>query len=152
MADAIVRYELICDFDGKGARSGVDQQKQDETTTQNNQLINRTKRFFKQTVIMGEAVAVAKWQVSLVGRNMGSSLAQEKIDAGIQIGTTIATLAYATATGGPLAGLAVASAVGIKMMKDVEQYNYNARWENIELNLSRERLGTNAAINRSRNV
>ena len=83
---------------------------------------------------------------------MGSSLVQEKIDAAMSIATQGIGIATAFVAGGPVAGIAATAMAGMNLIKQVEQYNYNARWENIGLNLSRERLGSSAAVNRSRNV
>lgn len=121
-------------------------------STENNTTTNQIWSFFKKTVVMGVGVQAVQWQISLIGRNQGSSLMQEKINAGMQIGAMAAGVGAAAITGGPVGAAAAVSAIGLKLIKDQEQYAYNARWENINLALSRERLGTSAAMNRSRNV
>ena len=95
------------------------------------------------------------WQASLVGRNTGSSLVQEKINFGMQIaGQTLTEggmLMGGIATGNPLLVLGGAvSAVNtvIGYAKEREQFNYDRRWESIGLTYARERAG--ASYNRSR--
>lgn len=105
------------------------------------------------------AASVAKdifaWQISLVGRNTGNALVQQKIDAGMQIagqaigigGTFIAGLI----TGNPLllvGAIAGAAKIGIGYAREQEQLNYERRWENIGIALATERAG--ASLNRSR--
>ncbi|MBR2334438.1 MAG: hypothetical protein IKA59_03755 [Clostridia bacterium] len=93
-----------------------------------------------------------KWQLSLVGRNQGNSLTQEKINSAMSIAGQVGGIVAGFATGGPLGGALAIAGVGLSYAKDVEQYNYEAKWENVGLSLARERAGTSSAVNRSRNV
>lgn len=105
------------------------------------------------------AASVAKdifaWQISLVGRNTGNALVQQKINAGMQIaGQAIGVggaLIAGIATGNPLliiGAVAGAAKIGIGYAREQEQLNYERRWENIGIALATERAG--ASLNRSR--
>ena len=146
------RYVLEVDFkspDKKTESEVADKENEDKLATSTSQDI---RTFFKKAGVAAVGAATFKWQLSLVGRNVGSSLVQEKIDAGMQLASMAIGVGTAFAVGGVLGGVAAMSMVGLNLIKDVEQYQYNANWENIGLSLSRERLGSSAAINRSRNV
>ena len=148
------RYSCVLDFgETNDTPKKTEEEKAAEEEAKFEQdLSKQTKALFKRVVI-GTAIAeTIQWQVSLIGRNQGSSLMQEKINAGLQIAGTVGAIGIAFAKGGVVAGTAALAGVAIKLGKDIEQYNYNARWENIGLSLSRERLGSSAAVNRSRNV
>ena len=93
-----------------------------------------------------------KWQLSLVGRNQGNALTQEKINSAMTLAGQVGGIAAGFAAGGPLGGVLAIAGVGLSYVKDIEQYSYEAKWENIGLSLSRERAGTSSAVNRSRNV
>ena len=151
------RYSCVLDFGETNdttpqRKKRAAEREEEEQQKFSQSLSQETKAFFK-TVAIGTVVAqTAQWQVSLVGRNQGSSLVQEKINAGLQIAGTIGAIGIAFAKGGIIGGTAAVAGLGIKFVKDIEQYDYNARWENIGLSLARERLGSSAAVNRSRNV
>lgn len=150
------QYSCVLDFgdtnDSVEKKKGKKNAAETEQEKLDGKIAKDTQKFFKTVIVGTVVVGTAKWQASLVGRNMGSSLVQEKIDAGLQIATTVGGFVAAAATGNYVAAAAIAVGTGLNMIKQVEQYNYNARWENINLSLSRERLGSSAAINRSRNV
>jgi len=150
------RYSCVLDFgetnDEPRKKKSEEEKAAEEEAKFEQSLAKQTKSFFKKVVVGTVVAETVQWQVSLIGRNQGSSLMQEKINAGIQIATTVGAIGIAFAKGGVFAGTAALAGVGIKLAKDVEQYQYNARWENIGLSLSRERLGSSAAVNRSRNV
>ena len=149
-------YEIYIHTGGNSLKGSENKKSADptaqEVTTEDNTATNQIWSFFKKTIVMGVAAQTVKWQVSLVGRNHGSALMQEKINAGLQIAGTIGAIGIAFAKGGIIGGTAAVAGLGIKFVKDIEQYDYNARWENIGLSLARERLGSSAAVNRSRNV
>lgn len=98
------------------------------------------------------AVAVAKqmfqWQTSLVGRYTGSSLAQQKTNAAMNMLGEVAGVGAAFATGGVVGAAAAAGAIAFSYITDAEQRLYEKRWENIGLVYARERAG--ASMNRSR--
>lgn len=109
----------------------------------------------KAVKAVGASALVAgafKWQLSLVGRNQGNSLTQEKINGAMSIAGQIGGIATGFAVGGPLGGVLAIAGVGLSYVKDIEQYNYEAKWEKVGLSLSRERAGSSSAFNRSRNV
>ena len=149
-------YSLIIDFgDTNDEVNKKKPKKTEEEKAQeklDGQIAKDTQKFFKTVVVGTVLVGTAKWQASLVGRNMGSSLVQDKINAGLQIATTVGAFTAAVATQNYVAAAAIAVGTGMNMIKQTEQYNYEAKWENIGNALSRERLGSSAAINRSRNV
>lgn len=99
--------------------------------------------------------SIFSWQISLVGRNTGNSLLQEKINNGMKIAGQVAGvlggLAVGIGTANPaliIGSLAGAVGIGIGYAKEAEQLNYERRWENIGIALSTERAG--ASLNRSR--
>lgn len=105
------------------------------------------------------ATSVAKhifqWQVGLVGRNMGNSLVQEKINYGMQlagqIGSSVGVFGLGAALGNPLMMIAgVTSGINtlINYAQQREQFNYERTWESRELVYARERAGM--SYNRSR--
>lgn len=98
---------------------------------------------------------IFQWQVSLVGRDMGSSLMQQKIDTGMQIAsqaiTTAGLFIGGLATGNPLLLLGAATSAITTMIgyaKQQEQFSHDRSWENRSLVYARERAG--ASYNRSR--
>lgn len=104
---------------------------------------------------LGASALVAgafKWQLSLVGRNQGASIVQEKINSAMSVAGMLGGIGAGFAAGGAIGGMLAIAGVGLSLAKDIEQYNYNARWENIGLSLAKERAGSSSAVNRSRNV
>lgn len=160
MPDGTVVYQLYVNFNGgSGGKSTVDEAVDRQTQkfnnslgTENTAIARQTQSFFTKTLAVGVGAEIAQWRVSLIGRNTGSSLAQEKINATMQIGATLIGIGTAFVKGGPVAGIAASLMVGTKLIKDEEQYRYEAQWEGINRSIANERLGTSAAINRSRNV
>ena len=105
------------------------------------------------------ATSVAKnifqWQVGLVGRNMGNSLVQEKINYGMQlagqIGSSVGMFGLGAALGNPLMMIAgVTSGINtlIGYAQQREQFNYDRNMENVSRALLMERAGP--SFNRSR--
>lgn len=88
------------------------------------------------------------WQLSLVGRDTGNTDLQQKIDAAMSIGGQAMGVAFAFGVGGPAAGAMAMAAVGLSYLQQIEQYNYNRRWEGYELAETRRRAGP--SFNRSR--
>lgn len=163
MPDGTVIYQLYVNFNGgSGGKSTVDEAVDRQTNkydnsygaggVENTAIARQTQSFFTKTLAVGVGAEIAQWRVSLVGRNTGSALAQEKINATMQIGATLIGVGAAFVKGGPVAGIAASLMVGTKLIKDEEQYRYEAQWEGINRSIANERLGTSAAINRSRNV
>lgn len=109
---------------------------------------------------VASAVSVTKhifqWQVGLVGRNMGNSLVQEKINYGMQlagqIGSSVGMFGLGAALGNPLMMIAgVTSGINtlINYAQQQEQFNYERNMENVSRALLMERAGP--SFNRSRN-
>ena len=145
-------YVLEIDFktpDKKPESEIVDKEVENKT---DNITMQDARSFFKKVGVGTVAADAFRWQASLVGRNTGSSLMQEKVNSMMSIAGASIGIATAFAAGGVVGGIAATAMVSMKLIKDVEQYNYETRWENIGLSLSRERLGSSAAVNRSRNV
>lgn len=105
------------------------------------------------------AISVGKnifnWQIGLVGRNMGNSLVQEKINYGMSVATQVLSSAgmfgLGLATGNPIMMVAgVASGINsiINYAKENEQFNYDRGMENVSRQLLMERAGP--SFNRSR--
>lgn len=95
------------------------------------------------------------WQVGLVGRNMGNSLVQQKINFGMQVASQVATTGGlfigGLMTGNPLMLLGAAtSAINtvIGYAKQAEQFTYDRGMENVSRALLMERAGP--SFNRSR--
>lgn len=99
---------------------------------------------------------IFQWQVGLVGRNMGNSLVQEKINYGMQlagqIGSSVGVFGLGAALGNPLMMIAgVTSGINtlINYAQQREQFNYERNMENVSRALLMERAGP--SFNRSRN-
>lgn len=84
----------------------------------------------------------------IITRNMGNSQVQAKISAINSLAKQGMSVGLGFALGGFVGGgLAIAS-VGLSYARELEQYNYDKRWESTTLGLVRERAG--ASFNRSR--
>lgn len=150
------KYSCVLDFgetnDTKRKKKTEEEKAEEEAAKIQSELTKNTKAFFKKVVVGTVVAQTVQWQVSLVGRNMGSTLMQEKINAGMQVAATAIGIGTMVATGNYVAAAVATAGIAIGIGKQLEQYNYTAQWENIGLSLSRERLGSSAAVNRSRNV
>lgn len=162
MAD--VSYEIIIRNETKGSSSGSgggSDGGSDSSSDITNGLegLYKTYKQIKNIAPVASALSVAKdifsWQISLVGRNMGNSLVQKKIDLSMQIAnqtlSTVGMLVGGIDTLNPVMIFgAITSAVStvIDYAKEAEQISYEKRWESISLGLARERAG--ASLNRSR--
>lgn len=119
----------------------------------------KTYKQIKNIAPVASALSIAKdifsWQISLVGRNMGNSLVQKKIDLSMQIAnqtlSTVGMLVGGIATLNPVmifGAISGAISTAIDYAKEAEQISYEKRWESISLGLARERAS--ASLNRSR--
>lgn len=88
------------------------------------------------------------WQVSLIGRNTGSQVAQDKANAVMKIVGQVGGTAMAFAAGGPVGGFLAMAGIALSYAREAEQTNYDRNMENINRTLLRERAG--ASFNRSR--
>ena len=86
--------------------------------------------------------------MQIVSRNEGNSLINERYKAVKGVGTTALTLGLAFAVGGVGAGLTATAAVAISYGRQIEQFNYERRWEMYGLTEKRARAGAN--FNRSK--
>lgn len=164
MAD--VSYEIIIRNETKGSSSGSGGGSNgdggsDSSSDITNGLegLYKTYKQIKNIAPVASALSVAKdifsWQISLVGRNMGNSLVQKKIDLSMQIAnqtlSTVGMLVGGIATLNPVmifGAISGAISTAIDYAKEAEQISYEKRWESISLGLVRERAG--ASLNRSR--
>ena len=164
MAD--VSYEIIIrnETDGSSSGSGGGSHGDggsDSASDITNGLegLYKTYKQIKNIAPVASALSVAKdifsWQISLVGRNMGNSLVQKKIDLSMQLAnqtlSTVGMLVGGIATLNPVmifGAISGAISTAIDYAKEAEQINYEKRWESISLGLARERAG--ASLNRSR--
>lgn len=164
MAD--VSYEIIIrnETDGSSSGSGGGSHGDggsDSASDITNGLegLYKTYKQIKNIAPVASALSVAKdifsWQISLVGRNMGNSLVQKKIDLSMRIAnqtlSTVGMLVGGIATLNPVmifGAISGAISTAIDYAKEAEQISYEKRWESISLGLARERAG--ASLNRSR--
>lgn len=164
MAD--VSYEIIIrnETDGSSSGSGGGSHGDggaDSASDITNGLegLYKTYKQIKNIAPVASALSVAKdifsWQISLVGRNMGNSLVQKKIDLSMQIAnqtlSSVGMLVGGIATLNPVmifGAISGAISTAIDYAKEAEQISYEKRWESISLGLARERAG--ASLNRSR--
>lgn len=164
MAD--VSYEIIIRNETNGSSSGSGGGSHgdggsDSASDITNGLegLYKTYKQIKNIAPVASALSVAKdifsWQISLVGRNMGNSLVQKKIDLSMQIAnqtlSTVGMLVGGIATLNPVmifGAISGAISTVIDYAKEAEQISYEKRWESISLGLARERAG--ASLNRSR--
>lgn len=164
MAD--VSYEIIIrnETDGSSSGSGGGSHGDggaDSASDITNGLegLYKTYKQIKNIAPVASALSVAKdifsWQISLVGRNMGNSLVQKKIDLSMQIAnqtlSTVGMLVGGIATLNPVmifGAISGAISTAIDYAKEAEQISYEKRWESISLGLARERAS--ASLNRSR--
>lgn len=164
MAD--VSYEIIIrnETDGSSSGSGGGSHGDggsDSASDITNGLegLYKTYKQIKNIAPVASALSIAKdifsWQISLVGRNMGNSLVQKKIDLSMQIAnqtlSTVGMLVGGIATLNPVmifGAISGAISTAIDYAKEAEQISYEKRWESISLGLARERAG--ASLNRSR--
>lgn len=146
-------YKITIDFSAKTPQTpGGEEQPNNPTTPKSQDDGFNPSKLIKT---LGSSALVAgtfKWQLSLVGRNQGASIVQDKINSAMSIAGMLGGIGAGFASGGPVGGMLAIAGVGLSIAKDVEQYNYNARWENIGLSLAKERAGSSSAVNRSRNV
>jgi len=91
---------------------------------------------------------VFTWQLSLVGRNTGSTDLQQKINSALSIGGQALGIASAFAVGGPAAGAMATAAVGLSYLQQAEQYGWDKKWEGYALQEAYRRAGP--SFNRSR--
>ena len=162
MAD--VSYEIIIRNEtassGSGGGSHGDGGSDSESDITNGlEGLYKTYKQIKNIAPVASALSVAKdifsWQISLVGRNMGNSLVQKKIDLSMQIAnqtlSTVGMLVGGIATLNPVmifGAISGAISTAIDYAKEAEQISYEKRWESISLGLARERAS--ASLNRSR--
>lgn len=163
MAD--VSYEIIIRNETKGSSSGSGGGSNGDGSDSSSDITNgleglyKTYKQIKNIAPVASALSVAKdffsWQISLVGRNMGNSLVQKKIDLSMQIAnqtlSTVGMLVGRIATLNPVmifGAILGAISTAIDYAKEAEQISYEKRWESISLGLARERAG--ASLNRSR--
>ena len=148
-----MEYKIVVDFNTKAKESGKEIDT-GESTKENKQVDDGfdTKSLVKKIGASALVAGAFKWQVSLVGRNQGNALVQEKINGAMSLAGMVGGIALGFKAGGVLGGALAIAGVGLSLAKDIEQYNYDARWQNVGLSLARERAGTSSAVNRSRNV
>ena len=149
-----MEYKIVIDFNTPKTPKKDDKVDTGESTKDNKQVDDGfdTKSLVKKIGASALVAGTFKWGVSLVGRNQGNSLAQEKINGAMSLAGMVGGVALGFKAGGVLGGALAIAGVGLSLAKDMEQYNYDARWQNIGLSLARERAGTSSAVNRSRNV
>lgn len=88
------------------------------------------------------------WGVSIIGRETGSQVAQDKANAIMKLVGQAGSTAMAFAIGGPLGGTLALASTALQYAREGEQKAYNRSVENINLRLLRERGGP--SLNRSR--
>lgn len=149
-----MEYKIVVDFNSPNKPEKDDKVDTGESTKDNTQVDDGfdTKSLVKKIGASALVAGTFKWGVSLVGRNQGNSLTQEKINGAMSLAGMVGGVALGFKAGGVLGGALAIAGVGLSLAKDMEQYNYDARWQNIGLSLARERAGTSSAVNRSRNV
>lgn len=149
-----MEYKIVVDFNSPNKPKKDDKVDTGERTKENTQVDDGfdTKSLVKKIGASALVAGTFKWGVSLVGRNQGNSLTQEKINGAMSLAGMVGGVALGFKAGGVLGGALAIAGVGLSLAKDIEQYNYDARWQNIGLSLARERAGTSSAVNRSRNV
>lgn len=110
-----------------------------------NTLVRTVAQVWSATSLIRTGVEATE---QIITRNMGNSQAVAKIGAINSLVTKGVGIGLAFAVGRPLAGgLAIASE-GISYGRQVEQYNYDKRWEQVSLQRTFERAGP--SFNRSR--
>lgn len=101
--------------------------------------------------VAGAALSTGKnlfqWQVNIIGRDSGSADTQQKIQSMMSVASQLVIIGGAMAIN-PLAGGLAIAATGISYIKQIEQYNYEKKWENYALGEKRFRAGP--SFNRSR--
>lgn len=149
-----MEYKIVVDFNSPNTPKKDDKVDTGESTKENTQVDDGfdTKSLVKKIGASALVAGTFKWGVSLVGRNQGNSLTQEKINGAMSLAGMVGGVALGFKAGGVLGGALAIAGVGLSLAKDIEQYNYDARWQNVGLSLARERAGTSSAVNRSRNV
>lgn len=158
--EIIIRNETDGSSNGSGGGSHGDGGSDSASDITNGlEGLYKTYKQIKNIAPVASALSVAKdifsWQISLVGRNMGNSLVQKKIDLSMQIAnqtlSTVGMLVGGIATLNPVmifGAISGAISTAIDYAKEAEQISYEKRWESISLGLARERAG--ASLNRSR--
>ena len=158
--EIIIRNETAASSSASGGGSHGDGGSDSSSDITNGlEGLYKTYKQIKNIAPVASALSVAKdifsWQISLVGRNMGNSLVQKKIDLSMQIAnqtlSTVGMLVGGIATLNPVmifGAISGAISTAIDYAKEAEQISYEKRWESISLGLARERAG--ASLNRSR--
>lgn len=149
-----MEYKIVIDFNTPKTPKKDDKVDTGESTKENKQVDDGfdTKSLVKKIGASALVAGTFKWQVSLIGRNQGNALVQEKINGAMSLAGMVGGVALGFKAGGVIGGALAIAGVGLSLAKDIEQYNYDARWQNVGLSLARERAGTSSAVNRSRNV
>lgn len=148
----MANYTIDVNFNQNSAPSGnANSDWRGDTFTQ----FEAIRKLAPVAAVAGISKNLASWRISRVGRDMGSSLTQQKIDVGMSMANqAIATgglLLGGVATANPaliIAGVASGINTLIGYAKEREQFNYDRSWESKALVYARERAG--ASFNRSR--
>ena len=140
------RYELVVSFDEMRQEqesprlAGEEQQpKQQEAES--------TKRMAGGIGAVMLARNAIVWHMDIVGRNKGSTDIKQKIESISTLGGQLLSVGIAFGIS-PLMGAVATAGVALNYLKQMEQYNYEQRWERYALGEARLRAG--ASYNRSR--
>lgn len=115
----------------------------------NNFFAKNTKSIKLATAgVSGLALSAVKYHLGNVYTRQGDSHKQDKLNEAMGIGAKAAGVGIAFAAGGIVGGAIALAAWGLDIAKRVDEYNYNAKIEQINLGATRARAG--ASMNRSR--
>lgn len=145
-------YKLIIE-DTRGGESAGGQSGTSSTGQASGAAADKSQNTLAKTVAkVWSASALVRTGVEageqIISRDMGNERVQAKISAVNSLVTQGVGVGLAFAVGGILGGVAALATVGISYGREVEQYNYNKRWESYSLQRTYERAGP--SFNRSR--
>lgn len=148
----MARYEIVLKNQTDGATSPSEivpkATKKATQDTESGATIKETAQQLSSVIgKVGTVLAVANTTKNIVLRNMGNSDITERVNASIDVASSLAQSGIAFAIN-PLMGLASVSMQALNYINQVDQYNYNKTWESIELQQKRTELGS--SFNRSR--
>lgn len=141
------RYELVVSFDEMRQEQERPRLAGEEQQAPQQQEAESTKRMAGGIGAVMLARNAIVWHMDIVGRNKGSTDIKQKIESISSLGGQLLSVGIAFGIS-PVMGAVATVGVALNYLKQMEQYNYEQRWERYALGEARLRAG--ASYNRSR--
>lgn len=141
------RYELVVSFDEMRQEQERPRLAGEEQQAPQQKEAESTKRMAGGIGAVMLARNAIVWHMDIVGRNKGSTDIKQKIESISSLGGQLLSVGIAFGIS-PVMGAVATAGVALNYLKQMEQYNYEQRWERYALGEARLRAG--ASYNRSR--